>query len=423
MKLNEARCSSSATYSARFFFTMLIAALALAALAITIPLTRAQAATGDLDEIINYTITVDVNDDATLDMVYHIDWLVLDSTSDGPLTWVRVGIPNKHYVSLEPLSSTIDDISYSSSSGGCARIDLDRAYRAGEIASFDFKLAQDYMYQANRDNEGETVFEFTPGWFDDIEVDNLVVRWSADKVERIAPAAQQEGDYYVWRTSLGKRQRYTVTVAYPNNAYAFDISKTIEQGSSSSSDDDNDWIYGLIGLAVLAFMGWASVSIFLGVIRAITSLFTRTSGFSSGKKKITRTKVVYYPTCPGCGAAREEGKETCSYCGRSMIQSEEKVTEEDLPPEENAIRGKDTDGLYAYSSQPNTYLRVHVVPVPVVHSTRSHSSCAHSSCAHSSCACACGCACACACAGGGRAGCTAKDFYNTDLKLRQLELK
>ena len=34
-----------------------------------------------------------------------------------------------------------------------------------------------------------------------------------------------------------------------------------------------------------------------------------------------------------------------------------------------------------------------------------------------------GCACACACAGGGRAGCTTKDFYNTDLKLRQLALK
>ena len=34
-----------------------------------------------------------------------------------------------------------------------------------------------------------------------------------------------------------------------------------------------------------------------------------------------------------------------------------------------------------------------------------YSSCAHSSCAHSSCACAC------ACAGGGRAGCSVKEFY------------
>ena len=45
---------------------------------------------------------------------------------------------------------------------------------------------------------------------------------------------------------------------------------------------------------------------------------------------------------------------------------------------------------------------------------RSHSN--HASCA-SSCACACAssCACACACAGGGRAGCSVKDFYTVKL--------
>ena len=38
-----------------------------------------------------------------------------------------------------------------------------------------------------------------------------------------------------------------------------------------------------------------------------------------------------------------------------------------------------------------------------------------------SCACACaGCACACACAGGGRAGCSAKNFYGAKVHLRTL---
>lgn len=45
----------------------------------------------------------------------------------------------------------------------------------------------------------------------------------------------------------------------------------------------------------------------------------------------------------------------------------------------------------------------------------------HSSCARSSCACVSSCACACACAGGGRAGCTKKDFYHTNLKVEDLE--
>lgn len=46
-----------------------------------------------------------------------------------------------------------------------------------------------------------------------------------------------------------------------------------------------------------------------------------------------------------------------------------------------------------------------------------HSSCAHSSCAHSSCASSC----ACACAGSGRAGCSKKDFYGTNLTSRKIK--
>ncbi|MBO4762623.1 MAG: lipoprotein, partial [Lachnospiraceae bacterium] len=32
------------------------------------------------DEILDFTITVDVNDDATLNMLYHIEWKVLDDS-------------------------------------------------------------------------------------------------------------------------------------------------------------------------------------------------------------------------------------------------------------------------------------------------------------------------------------------------------
>ena len=126
------------------------------------------------------------------------------------------------------------------------------------------------------------------------------------------------------------------------------------------------------------------------MIKAIASVFDRGSGFKGGKveKKITRTKVVYYPTCQGCGAARPQGKDTCEYCGRSFIKSEETITEKDIPPQESAIKGKKTDGEYAYSSEPNTFLRVHVVPVPVVsHSHRSSSSGGGSSCVFQACTC------------------------------------
>ena len=410
----------------------LIIALLTFALVAAMPLSQAWASSGDLDEILAYDITVDVNEDATLNMVYHIEWKVLDSTSDGPLSWVRVGIPNKHYNEMVGLNDTVKRIAYDSSGGSYARIDLDRKYYAGEVASFDFKLVQDYMYQVGRDNQGEAVFEFTPGWFDDIVVDSLKIKWKSDKVDRIAPAALQSKGYYTWETSLRKGGRYTVTVAYPDDAFDFDINKTIENGMTKGSyEDEEDSIFdvlaGLFILGIFWLIIWGFYRFIKSIVLAAADAFAAATGFTTGKKtgkKITRTKVVYYPTCPGCGAARPDGKDTCEYCGRSLVKSEEVVSEEDIPAEEQSLKRKDTDGEYAYSTLPDTFLRVHVVPVPVVsHSTSRHRSSGSSrSCAcASSCACACGCACACACAGGGRAGCTTKDFYRTDLKLSQLE--
>ena len=105
-------------------FAMLIALL--------IPVFGMRAEAADLDRILDYEISVNVNQDGTLDLVYHIEWKVLDSTSEGPLTWVKVGIPNKHYVSMKGLTSTVKSIKYLSDGGSYVRIDLDRAYKANE---------------------------------------------------------------------------------------------------------------------------------------------------------------------------------------------------------------------------------------------------------------------------------------------------
>ena len=143
--------------------------------------------------------------------------------------------------------------------------------------------------------------------------------------------------------------------------------------------------------------------------------------------------------CPHCGAeiTYDPSKEmiVCEYCGRSLVKSEEVIEEKKLKDEDKGALKYKKNGEYRYTSDPNTYVRVNVIHVPVSHSSSSRSSSSGrssgrsgggSSCAHSSCACACAscaCACACACAGGGRAGCSTKDFYNTKLKLKQLEMK
>ncbi len=354
-----------------------------------------------LDEIVDYEIDAVVNDDATVNLTYHVEWKVLDSDSEGPLSWVRVGIPNSHYSNVKPLTDTIKSIGYDSGSGSYMRIDFDREYYEDEIVTFEFSLDQDNMYQVDRLEEGYTGYIFTPGWFDGIVVDHMAVRWRADKAESWEPPCFTEEGKLSWEyENLSPGEKITLSVTYPNDAYGFDLSKKIEEGEEESSDD-YEWILGLVFVAI-------PLGIFQIIKKAASAVYEAGASFGSPDKKITRTKIVYFDTCPGCGAVRKEGQEKCEYCGRSLIKSEEIIEEKELKSSEKEAAKFNKDGEYRYSDSPNTYVRVHVVPIP--RPVRSHSSSRgsgyHSSCVHSSCACAC----ACACAGGGRAGCSAKDF-------------
>ena len=364
----------------------------------------------DTDEILNYTITVDVNKDATLNLNYHIDWKVLDSGSGiGPLTWMKIGIPNSHVLSTQGLSPTVDHIDRS---GNYAEVYLDREYYEGDVASVDFLVVQDYMYQVDKLTEGQTVYSFTPGWFDDIKVDKLVIKWNNEKAVSFSPDCYMDGSYNVWETSLSKGDKFTVTMTYPNDAYGFDLTKSIEEDEGGGlSDTIAEIIGGFVCLITSA--GFFVIPVLIGY------LFNRGFGGNSPTiTKTTRTKITYYDSCPGCGAPRKEGTKFCEFCGKSLVKSEETITDEQMKKEEKAASAFTKNGEFRYGSDPNVFIRVNSVRVPNPHyhkpSRSSHSG--HSSCAHSSCACAC----ACACAGGGRAGCTMKDFYNTNLKLRAL---
>ncbi|MBR4580165.1 MAG: hypothetical protein IKO32_02910, partial [Lachnospiraceae bacterium] len=232
----------------------------------------------DLDEILNYVITVDVNDDATLHMVYHIDWKVLDSTSDGPLSWVIIGTPNKHYLNLNALSSNIKEIRYTTDNGSGARITLDRDYYKDEVISFDFELTQDYMYQMNLLTDGETVYQFIPGWFDEINVDNLVIRWNADNVISVSPSATLEDGYYVWEAKLPKGARYKVDITYDNGAYNFSKDKEI---APQKTEFQMFWDeYGPAIIVVAVIVGGVA---FILIIKTIVDLigWVNSSGFKA----------------------------------------------------------------------------------------------------------------------------------------------
>ena len=269
----------------------------------------------DLDEIQNYGVSVQLREDGTADLTYHVDWLVLDDKAEGPLEWVKIGIPNQHADSFDAISQNIKKIGYLSDGGSYVKITFNRKYYAGETVSFDFSLHQAYLFVL----DGDTVrFSLTPGWFDKIEVKNAVIRWNAAGVQS-SNAELEENGYLFWKTALRKGERMRAEAVYPRSYF---MNLDVNQQSTNVKTDDADW--GFMALSMLIPVG----IIILIVKASRNDNYRGGSGFGGGHPVIVHTH------------------------------------------------------------------------------TRS------GGCVRSSCACAsCACACACACAGGGRAGCSKKDFY------------
>ena len=159
-----------------------------------IPLGAARAVT-KLDEIETYMITVDMESDGTMDITYHLDWKVLDDSSEGPLTWVKIGIPNEHVDNIKALSSNITNINYYNDGGDYVRIDLDRSCFAGEIVPLDFSIHQSYMYTLDYENN-LCSYQFTPGWFEGADVKDLTILWSDNNV--LNSDGQKSHSGYIW---------------------------------------------------------------------------------------------------------------------------------------------------------------------------------------------------------------------------------
>ena len=194
--------------------SLLLAAVLL--LALLLPSVKAQAAA--TDEIENFIIQVDVNEDATLSMTYHIEWKVLDDKQYGPLDWIDLGVPNQYHERIEAASDTISRID---DKGSSLAIYLDRPYYAGETVVVEFFMIQDHMYQIDKWVEGETAYTFTPAWFDGMQVKQLTILWNAENAGAWQPDCLQQDGYLVFTASLSPGDRYTMSVVYPNDAFGF----------------------------------------------------------------------------------------------------------------------------------------------------------------------------------------------------------
>lgn len=288
-------------------------------LAITI--LQANAGQLPLDEIRDYTITVNMRPDGTMDIRYHLEWKVLNDSREGPLEWVKIGIPNKHVDGITALSDNIKDIKYYASDGGhYIRIDFDRAYYEGETVIFDYTIHQSYMYVIEKENN-ICRYSFTPGWFEEIVVKNITIKWSSMNVIESTSQKIEDG-YLIWNSSLGLGERMNASVRYNLDVF------TTNENEQYNENEDN----------------------FNGVLVAVVVI-------------IILVLLIVIAVC----ASDDYGSHGGFGGGRS----------------------------YYYT---------------------------RSSCVRSSCACVrSSCACACACAGGGRAGCSKKDFYNTNLRIEVIQ--
>ncbi len=279
----------------------------------------------DLDRINEYTITVDPRTNGTLDMNYHLEWEVLDSESEGPLEWIKIGIPNANVSGITAISNNIKKISYYQDKGDYIRIDFNQSYEQGSVIDIDFKFNQAYMYTLS---SGYCNYKFIPGWFPDIYVKNLTIKWNADDVSTYSPKAKVSRGYYVWSTSLSKGRTYTVDISYPEGTF-----KTVKnmQASDATITSSSSSLSTFPITAILYF-----IPIILVFLISIIS---------------------------GGGYSSRRGWGYSSY-----------------------NRWDDDDDDWRDSS---------------------------SSCVSS-------CACACACAGGGRAGCSKKDLYGTNIRTKKL---
>ena len=158
------------------------------------------------DVIHQYNVTVQPLDDGSLDIEYRLVWEALDASEE--LTWVEIGMANENF-SVYPDSVTCNISTYSKYTDEdyvSLRLDFKKAYLGGDVIDFSFKINQKDMLCKN---ESGYFYEFVPGWFNAIQVEQYEFLWLMDGSKD-----------YVLRGSLSYGEYSKMTVQYGINDFA-----------------------------------------------------------------------------------------------------------------------------------------------------------------------------------------------------------
>ena len=295
-----------------------------------------------LDRIDKYEIIIDANKDGTLDMEFNITWTVLDSTTDGPLSWIKIGIPNKYASNIQGTTSNISKISYYSDSGSYIRIDLNREYFEGETLEIGFTYIQSRMYILKG---SDCYYNYKPGWFDEIPVTSAIVKWKKSGITD-SNYMTLEDDYYIWSGDLNPGETFDINIKY-DQSYFRVLNPDLQYTDAYLTTKD------IVAIVLIVCIFVISITVLIVSILSQQDPYLYERGFVGRRYYFHRRR--YYHA-----------------------------------------------GYYSSGRK---------IRKPVVVKSSGFRGSSGSSCA---------CACACACAGGGRAGCSMKDFYKHP-KLEQIK--
>lgn len=203
-----------------------------------------------LDRILLYEVEAVPREDGTLDITYHLQWKVLNDMREGPLREVRIGLANNRCT----LTGAGGDILTSRDPGRMSGQGTIFVWDDGAKPSEpDFKWGLDYtvenpllegwliVFQLNRDfhkgecadfwftvnqrdmlceEYGQLFYDFTPGWFSEIEVEQYRFTWKNSPQIQSSNEDRSEGEWLVWEGSLGENDHRTMKVYYEDQAFA-----------------------------------------------------------------------------------------------------------------------------------------------------------------------------------------------------------
>ena len=158
------------------------------------------------DVIHQYNVTVQPREDGSLDIEYRLVWEALDTSEE--LTWVEIGMANERF-SVYPDSVTPNIRQYSTYTDDdyvSLRLDFAKAYIGGDVIEFSFKINQKDMLCKN---ESGYFYEFVPGWFNEIQVEQYEFLWKTDGVkDYVRRGSLDYGEYSVMTVQYGQDDFY-----------------------------------------------------------------------------------------------------------------------------------------------------------------------------------------------------------------------